>query len=383
MSTEVGLFCYSHRPPDPPRMLHRRLSTSLLALAARRARHHASVSFHVTPGALVTIDAASPVRVARGAEHDAVKATWTPSPPPALPVDTSQLDGRITLTFPRGAAIDVCVEVPGRYTSIDANTRGASFSLDRLAEADLAVDTAGGAVTIDSARCVQASIATAGGGVTVTSELQAFDLTVDTHGAPLTASKLAARSATLATHGGRVDVGALYGDAASIASAGGDVSVGTLHCADGATIDTAGGAATLDGVDGRATVATAGGPLHLHLLARAAAVLATTDGGEARVKLDASLVASTPAAGGVFFLAPAGMSLEDATAALQSTGVDASPPPPATPPPTGSGRVRDDSPATPPIIVVDARPNGAIHVEECSWFDAAVGRARSAADRRV
>ena len=380
----VGLVLLSHGhspPPDPKTHLDMRRLSPLLNLAAR---HHATVSFHVNPGVTVRIDAASPVRVARGGAHDAVTATWTPSPPPAPPVDTKQLDGRITLTFPPGAATNVCVEVPGRYTSIDAKTRGAPFSLDRLAEADLAIDTAGGAVTIDSARCGKARIVTGGGAVRVTAELQAFDLHVDARGAPLTASKLAARSATLATHGGRVDVGALYGDVASIASAGGDVSVGTLHCVVGAKIDTGGGAATLDGVDGRATVATAGGPLHLHLLARAAAVLATTDGGEARVKLDASHVASTPAAGGVFLLAPAGMCLDDATAALQA-GADenTSPPPPATPPPTGSGRVRDDSPATPPIIVVDARPGGAVHVEECSWFDAAMGRARSAADRRV
>lgn len=358
---------------------HTHLPTALASTAA--------VSFHVAPGARVVVDAHAPVAVARGAP-DAVAATWSVvDGADHDAVDARQVDGRILLTFPRGAATNVQIALPARYASVEAATHGASFTLERTAEADVAVASGGGAVTIDSARCGRAAIDTGGGPLHVAAELQASELSIDTHGGALTAAKLAARRGEIATAGGRVAVGALYGDAVTLATGGGDVNIATLNCAQGASIDTAGGAADLGGVDGCADVTTSSGPLHLHLLARAGRVHARTQGGDAAVKLDAGLVergggvrvdgvvVATPASGAVVMVAPPDMDVDKESPSVPLA---------ATPPPGGSGRVlAPDASHPPPHITIDARPGGAVHVTEASWFEAAVERAREAGQGRL
>ncbi len=92
-------------------------------------------------------------------------------------------------------------------------------------------------------------------------ELSASQLRVHSGGGAIALSRMFGLEAELLSEGGPISINALYGGKASLQSGGGHLSVGHMSCDGLATLDTAGGRLTVDGLEGNASILSAGGAI--------------------------------------------------------------------------------------------------------------------------
>lgn len=98
-------------------------------------------------------------------------------------------------------------------------------------------------------------------------ELSASHLRLNSGGGSITLSRVFGLDAELLSQGGNISINALYGKKANILSGGGHVTVCHMSCDGLATVDSAGGRLTVDGLEGNASILSAGGDIKVVPLA--------------------------------------------------------------------------------------------------------------------
>jgi hypothetical protein len=96
-------------------------------------------------------------------------------------------------------------------------------------------------------------------------ELSASNLRLSSGGGSITVQRLFALDAQLLSQGGPVGIGALYGVKVALDSGRGPLAVGHMSCSGLAMLQSGGASLTVDGLEGNASLISAGGDVKVGL----------------------------------------------------------------------------------------------------------------------
>lgn len=96
-------------------------------------------------------------------------------------------------------------------------------------------------------------------------ELSASVLRVSSGGGAVSLGRVFGLEAELLSEGGDIGIAALYGKKAGLFTGGGVLSVGHMACDGLATVDSAGGRLTVDGLEGNASILSAGADIKVSI----------------------------------------------------------------------------------------------------------------------
>lgn len=164
-------------------------------LGRLRPRARLEAAFAVPVPSRLEVRAAGPgcpVRVERAEDHEAVRVALVGRREAVARWAVAQDGPAVTVAGPAGAGgVEVAVWAPERYCSVDVATAGAAVAVERVTEADLAVDSGGGAVALGSIR--GADVAVRSGGGAVSGSVTAAEVAIATGGGPADLQRLVGR----------------------------------------------------------------------------------------------------------------------------------------------------------------------------------------------
>ncbi|KAF6257312.1 hypothetical protein COO60DRAFT_1640038 [Scenedesmus sp. NREL 46B-D3] len=202
---------------------------------------------------------------------------------------------------PSSSSSRLTAAMPSRFCGVHVSTAGGSVAVGAVQEADLQLLTRGGAVAVRRCKANHAAINTARepqqagrGGSMQVGELSASVLRLSSGGGAISVQRLFALDAQLVSQGGAVGVGALYGVKVALDSCAGPLAVGHMSCSGLAMLQSGGAALAVEGLEGNASLISAGGDVKAWLNPAAPVSLQVAAGGG--VCLDPALRVSRPPA---------------------------------------------------------------------------------------